>query len=125
MKLLADMGVSRATASTLRRHGHDVVHLREEGLQRLPDHRIMAKAADEGRVVVTFDLDFADLHAASGSRTPSVVVLRLSDATPAAVDARVLPVLDAAGDALRAGAVIAVEDTRYRVRTLPIATTTS
>ena len=36
MKFLADMGVSMSTVQTLRDAGHDAVHLRDEGLHRLP-----------------------------------------------------------------------------------------
>lgn len=49
MKFLADAGISMRTVQALRDSGYDVVHLREQGLQRLPDHEIMRKAADEVR----------------------------------------------------------------------------
>jgi predicted nuclease of predicted toxin-antitoxin system len=51
------MGVSITTVEALRAAAHDTVHLREEGLIRLPDPDIVAKAAQERRVVLTFDLD--------------------------------------------------------------------
>jgi predicted nuclease of predicted toxin-antitoxin system len=53
VKFLADMGVSMRTVTWLRQKGYDAVHLREEGLQRLPDHQIMGKAVDEKRIVLT------------------------------------------------------------------------
>ena len=43
MKLLLDMGLAQSTAIFLRTAGYDAVHLREEGLQRLPDEQIMPK----------------------------------------------------------------------------------
>ena len=82
MKPLADMGVSQTTVRALRDLGHDVVHLVELGLERLEDYSILGKARDEGRTVLTFDLDFGDLLAASGSALPSVVLFRLRNATP-------------------------------------------
>jgi predicted nuclease of predicted toxin-antitoxin system len=36
MKLLLDRGLAESTAIFLRTAGYDAVHLREEGLQRLP-----------------------------------------------------------------------------------------
>jgi predicted nuclease of predicted toxin-antitoxin system len=57
------MGVSITTVQALRGAAHDAVHLREEGLIRLPDPDIVAKAAQEQRVVLTFDLDFGDILA--------------------------------------------------------------
>lgn len=58
MKFSADASVSMTTIRWLREQGYDAVHLRDEGLERLPDNAIMQKARDEGRVVMTFDLDF-------------------------------------------------------------------
>ena len=66
MKFLADMGVSVSTVESLRRHAYDAVHLRAEQLMTLPDTDILAKARSEGRMLLTFDLDFGDLLAASG-----------------------------------------------------------
>jgi hypothetical protein len=40
--------------------GHDAVHLSEQGLIRMSDRLIMAKAKQESRIVLTFDLDFTD-----------------------------------------------------------------
>jgi len=59
MRFLADMGVSTLTVKWLRNEGHDAVHLRELGLQRLPDEDILVKAREEGRIVLTMDLDLA------------------------------------------------------------------
>ncbi len=47
MKFLLDMGIARSTADYLRNHGHDAVHLREVGMQRLSDHDIIHKARAE------------------------------------------------------------------------------
>ena len=120
MKLLADVGISMGTVRALRQQGHDIVHLREEGLQRLPDPEIMEKARDEERVVLTFDLDFADLLALGLSDSPSVVIFRLRDETPASVNPRLLEVLDERREELEKGALIVVEESRYRMRRLPI-----
>jgi len=56
MRFLADMGVSMTTVDALRQAGEDVVHLRDEGLHRLPDNHILGKARREQRIVLTFDL---------------------------------------------------------------------
>ena len=47
MRFLADMGVSIRVAEWLRERGHDVVHLREERLHRLPNRKIFTKAVSE------------------------------------------------------------------------------
>lgn len=114
------MGIALSTVQALRRHGHDASHLSEEGLERLPDSAILAKAAQEGRVVITCDLDFADLLALGAHTLPSVILLRLANQTPIAVIPKLLQVLAECDRSLVAGAIVTVEEARYRVRHLPI-----
>jgi len=119
MRFLADMGVSLQIVQWLRRNGDDAVHLRDEGLQRLPDSNIFDKAFSEGRVILTFDLDFGEIVALSSGRIVSVILFRLHNT-------RTIHVLQRLQDALtfrlelEKGAVIVVEETRCRVRRLPI-----
>ena len=63
MRFLADMGVSSGVVEWLRNHGHDAKHLREEGLHRMPNGEIFAKAIHENRIIITFDLDFGEIIA--------------------------------------------------------------
>ena len=44
MKFLADMRVSPLTVKKLNQEGYDAVHLSEQGLFKMPDSEIMAKA---------------------------------------------------------------------------------
>lgn len=44
MRFLADMGVDVRVVRWLRERGHDAKHLRDEGLQRMPDGEIFTKA---------------------------------------------------------------------------------
>ena len=120
MKFLTDMGVARSTVEWLRLRGYDAVRLREQGLQRLPDSDIFAKARAEERVVLTFDLDFGEIAAAAGTALPSVIIFRLQDERPVNVDQRLAIVLREAAEDLEAGAIISVDEYRYRVRRLPI-----
>lgn len=103
-----------STVRTIRAAGEDVVHLREEGLITLPDDQIMAKAVKETRVVLTFDLDFGDLPAAGGGTTPSVIVFRMRNQTPGAVNPRLFRVLETCRSALEKGSVVIVEDDGYK-----------
>ncbi len=120
MRLLADMGVSPLTVETLKQKGHNAVHLSEQGLFRLPDSEIIAKAKQESRIVLTFDLDFTDLMAASEDNLPSVIVFRVRNTLPDFVSSRLLVVLSECRENLLDGAIIIVEDYRYRVRNLPL-----
>jgi len=96
------------------------VHLREEGLIRLPDPEIMAKAAREGRTVLTFDLDFGDILVATQGEAPIVIIFRLRNQTPAAVNPRLFRVIGDCEAQIANGAIIIIEDGGYRIRQLPI-----
>ena len=119
MRFLADMGVSPRAVEWLRSSGHDAVHLREEGLQRLPDEGVFAKARAENRIVLTFDLDFGEIVAMNAGSVISVVVFRVRDTRTARVIERLADVLEQSSRALEEGAIIVVEDDRHRVRRLP------
>jgi predicted nuclease of predicted toxin-antitoxin system len=116
------MGVAQSTGQYLKSQGHDVVHLREQGLERLPDDRIVAKAQDEERAIVTHDLDFGRIVALSGDSVPSIVTLRLSDMTPTRVNTALETVLTEAIQSLERGALVTITDGGIRVRALPIDT---
>lgn len=70
MLFLADMGVSMRVVDWLRQQSHDVVHLRDRQLQRLPNGDIFQLAAQEHRIVLTFDLDFGEIYFPSTPRFP-------------------------------------------------------
>lgn len=120
MRILADMGVSASTVEALRNGGHDAVHLRDLGLQRLPDEQILQLAAEQSRLIVTFDVDFAELVALGGNVLPSVVLFRLRNHIPGRVSKILLTILGDCEEALNAGAFISVAEGGYRVRRLPI-----
>ena len=119
-EILADMGVSVSTVRSLREAGHDSVHLRDQGLLKMEDAHILDKARSEGRIVLTFDLDFGDLLAASGEKLPSVIVFRLRNQTPSSVQPSLFEVLSNCEADLNSGAIVVVEENRYRVRRLSI-----
>ncbi len=120
MKFLADMGVSPRVVAWLRAAGHDVGDLREQGLHRLPDGDVFAKAATENRILLTFDLDFGEIVGLSVQPGSSVVVFRLRDTRVDRVIDRLSDVLVQSSDALQAGAIVTVEDGRHRIRRLPL-----
>ena len=120
MRFLGDMGVSRRVIEWLHEAGHDAVHLRNKGLQRLPNGDIFQKGFTEQRIVLTFDLDFGGILAGSARQVVSVILFRLHDARTDHVIERLQTVLDQSSAELLAGAIVVVEDGRHRVRKLPI-----
>jgi predicted nuclease of predicted toxin-antitoxin system len=119
LRFLADMGVSQSVVDWLRSEGYDAVHLREEGLQKLPDRDIFLKGDREDRVVITFDLGFGEI-VASSLQNVSVIVFRLRNARAAHQVERLRAVLNAVTEDILFGAVIVIEEGRHRVRRLPI-----
>ena len=120
MRFLADAGVSPDTVAFLTRLGHDAIHVRALDMHRAQDRELVEYARSETRVIVTFDLDFGDILALGVLDRPSVILLRLSDERPAEVNARLATVVAEQEAALESGALILVENVRYRVRKLPI-----
>lgn len=96
------------------------MHLSDENLHRLPNGLIFEKAHAENRIVLTFDLDFGEIVALSGGLQVSIVLFRLRNTRTPHVMERLRRVLDESGDALQQGAIIVVEETRHRVRYLPL-----
>lgn len=120
MRFLADMGISPLVVQHLCSKGHDAIHLREQGLHRLPDSDIVTKAVDEQRVLLTADLDFGYLIAIARSSLPSVVIFRLSDMRPVSVAEHLDRLLLQNDNELDRGALVVVTDSKIRVRLLPI-----
>lgn len=120
MKFLADMNISLRTVSWLRQHGYEIVHLREENLQRAADEFILAKAHAEQRILLTMDLDFGYLLAVSGGCSPSVILFRLSNNSYEIVNEQLAKVLNRCQEDLQMGSIISVSDDAIRIRRLPI-----
>jgi predicted nuclease of predicted toxin-antitoxin system len=120
MRFLADIGIAPRIVDWLHGKGHEARHLNEEGLHRLPDPEIFQKAARERSILLTFDLDFPEIVALSGSAEVSVVLFRLDNTCVDFVISRLAAVLEASGSMLESGVIIIVEDSRHRIRRLPI-----
>ena len=120
MRFLADMGAAIRIVEWLRQQGHETTDLREENLQRMPDLDIFGKAAAESRILLTFDLDFGEIVALSGEKNVSVVLFRLHNTRTPHVIERLKIALQETAQILRSGAIVVVEETRLRVRRLPL-----
>ena len=119
LRFLADMGVSQSVVEWLRSEGYDAVHLRDKGLQRLPDPEVFTEGLKEGRVLITFDLGFGEI-VVSARQGVSVVVYRLLDTRASHQVGRLRSVLNVVSEDLERGAVVVIEEERHRVRRLPI-----
>jgi predicted nuclease of predicted toxin-antitoxin system len=120
MRFLVDMGLAQSTVSFLRAQGHDAVHLRDQGLQRLRDKEIVNKALVESRVILTHDLDFGRIVATGHASLPSVITFRLDDMRYTQVNQYLTTVLDRFAEQIEMGALVSVTDGGIRMRPLPV-----
>lgn len=119
MRFLADMNISLRTVQWLRKQGFDATHLREENLHKELDSNILIKARKEQRILLTIDLDFGYLLAASGEKLPSVVLFRLKNETSEAVNTHLNTVLNFKDLGWSSGLFVTVTEKMIRTRTLP------
>ena len=123
MRFLIDNALSPRLAEWLRVEGHDAVHVREYGLHTAADEVIFGRAAEEERVLISADTDFATLLVLYVATKPSVVLFRgRTHRTPYEQLQTLLTNLPTIADALRQGSMVIFEEMRLRVRPLPIGT---
>lgn len=121
MRFLVDQCLSPDFAAKLFEAGHDVVHLRDLGMERAGDPEVLHHARSEDRVLVSADTDFGTLLARSTATRPSVVIFRRATGRRPTAQARLLIAnLPAIEEALDEGSVVVIEEARLRVRHLPI-----
>lgn len=120
IRVLLDMNLSPSWADFLRRHSIECAHWVDIGPADAPDNLLMQWALQNGRVIMTADLDFAALIATSKANAPSVLQLRSDLLTIEALGAAVLEVLTRFETELEAGAIVTLDQNRMRVRILPL-----
>ena len=121
MKFLIDNALSPIFASTLREVRHDVLHVRERGMQAASDEEIFDLAIREGRIIVSADTDFGTLLALRKTAKPSVVIFRRTSGRRPELQAELLlEYLPKVEESLNQGSVVVIEEARLRIRPLPI-----
>lgn len=120
MNFLVDMNLSPSWANFLTASGFTAVHWSDEGPPNASDHELMIWAAERKYIVLTADLDFAAILAATETSSPSVILLRSDNLSPEALGSAVLAAIQKTEEALAAGAIVSVDAERARLRILPL-----
>lgn len=104
------MNISPKSVDALRRQGWDIVRVSEFLPVDASDEEILNFARQEGRVVVTQDLDFSAVLALGGHDRPSLITLRLSLSDPDSVTQKLREVAPRVEESLQEGSVVTIED---------------
>ena len=113
MRLLADECFDERLAARLRDAGHDVARVPAQS--GLDDLAVAQHAQQEDRVLLTQDTDFGRIALRHGQPRTGVVILRASVANLDRVTARLVHLIEQAGNSL-ANAITVLDDRSVRSR---------
>lgn len=120
VNVLVDMNLSPDWVPVLQRHGWPAVHWSTVGDPQATDRTIMDWAAANGYIVFTHDLDFGAMLALMRATGPSVLQIRTDDVLPDHLESVVIAALKQHDADLASGALVVVDESKSRVRVLPI-----
>lgn len=120
MRFLIDMNLSPSWVPFLQNAGFEAAHWSAVGAADASDRTLMQWAAARDHVVVTNDLDFSTILAATQRRKPSVIQIRADLLTPVAIGSAVLRAIAQTERELAEGALVSIDPDRARVRILPL-----
>ena len=120
IRILIDVNLSPAWVDVFRDDHVTAIHWSKVGDLRATDRVVLDWARNNGYVVFTHDLDFGTLLALTRATGPSVIQLRTHDVLPAAVAEIVLETLRTFESDLERGAIVTADESRGKVRILPI-----
>jgi len=104
---------ARVTRELLAR-GHDVETVLSQDMGGAPDERVAGKCAEEQRVLITLDLDFADVRSYGRPGSPAIVVVRVARQDAGSVAHTLCDALGRLASEARPGTICIVEPGRIR-----------
>jgi predicted nuclease of predicted toxin-antitoxin system len=116
MKLKLDENLSRHLKPVLTAQGHDALTAADECLLSRPDTEIARAAASEERMLLTLDVEFADLRKYPPGSHPGIILFRPISLGPLSVNGFIADFTKATDLRRLAGCVAIVEPGHIRVR---------
>jgi predicted nuclease of predicted toxin-antitoxin system len=120
MKILVDMNLSPRLVDFLKDSGIEAIHWSSIGKPNATDLEIMQFAKANDCVVITHDLHFTGILAATHGNKPSVIQIRSEDLSLKTIGKQILLALEQMGTEIEAGAIVTIDPMRSRVRLLPL-----
>ena len=99
--------------------GHEATHWSSVGPATATDFEIAEYAKQNGLVVMTHDLDFSAILAATRAKEPSVLQIRSGDVSPDAIGFLLTKALEQLEHDLSTGALVTIDPIRTRIKILP------
>ncbi len=121
MRFLIDKALSPRTVTYQQENGYNALRVNTmiPG-SYVDDETIFMYDIEHGYFIITADLDFGAILAYTKSQQPSTIILRLEDQRVVNVNRLLLRVLPKLTQALKKGSIIIIQDTRVRIKPLPI-----
>lgn len=116
MRFKIDENLYDDVAEVLRGRGHDAETVYGEGLQGKDDLGIAARCQQEGRALITLDMDFANITVYPPQNYPGLIVLRVADQSRAQIARVFKQVLDVIDQEPLPGHLWIVEEHQVRIR---------
>ena len=116
MKLKLDENLSRHLKPILIEFGHDVLTAADENLLSHPDTEIAQAANEEQRMLMTLDVEFADLRKYPPGSHPGVILFRPLSLSPLSVNAFITDFVRRTDLDKLAACVAVVDPVHVRVR---------
>jgi predicted nuclease of predicted toxin-antitoxin system len=116
MKIKLDENLPEELGEILAEGGHDVHTVRGESLTGEDDGIIFSAAVNEGRMLLTQDLDFSDIRQFKPGTHPGIVLIRLREPSRRRVIVRIQQVLSESSIDEWQGCFVVISDRKLRIR---------
>jgi predicted nuclease of predicted toxin-antitoxin system len=116
MRFKIDENLPIDVADFLCQSGHDATTIYAQGMVGVGDPEILRACQHEGRILVSLDLDFADIRFASPPSAPGVIVIRAKVQETSHIMSIVRRLLPAIEREEVGGSICVADEVRLRIR---------